>query len=44
MEEMVYDQGRKIYTYEKDVKGGQIYNFYLIVDGQIFIDPNQKKT
>ena len=44
MEEMVYDQTRKVYVYEKDVKGGQIYNFYLLIEGKVVIDPNQKKT
>jgi hypothetical protein len=40
MEEMVYDQTRKVYIYEKDVKGGQIYNFYLLIEGKVVIDPN----
>ena len=44
MDEMVFDPTKKVYTYEKDVKGGQIYNFYLIIEGKVFVDPNQKKT
>ena len=30
--------------YQTMVQGGQIYNFYLIVDGEIKIDPNQKNN
>ena len=30
--------------YEKMVKGGQIYNFYLFVDGQIRVDESQLVT
>ena len=45
LEEMVLDPtNSKRYTYETLVKGGQIYNFYLFIDGQMVIDPNQKKT
>ena len=32
------------FTYSKMVAGGQIYNFYLFVDGKMTIDDNQKKS
>ena len=36
--------GKLKYTYSRQVKGGQIYNFYLIVNGVMTVDPNQKMT
>ena len=36
------DEGK--FTYQRSVSGGQIYNFYLCVDGEIKIDESQKKT
>lgn len=32
------------FEYEKWVKGGQIYNYYLFIDGQMVVDQTQKKT
>jgi hypothetical protein len=32
------------FTYQKMVKGGQIYNFYLFIDGVMTTDPSVKKT
>ena len=37
-EEMTRAENGKEYTYEKMVKGGQIYNFYLFVDGEMKVD------
>ena len=36
--------GDGTFEYEKWVKGGQIYNYYLFVDGQMVVDQTQKKT
>jgi len=37
------DDGKK-FNYQKMVKGGQIYNYYLFVDGLMTVDPSMKKT
>lgn len=38
------NQGKLKFTYSKWVKGGQIYNFHLLVDGERTVDEDQKKT
>lgn len=36
--------GKIKFTYTKQVNGGQIYNYYLIINGVMTVDENQKKT
>ena len=42
LEEMTRTENQ--YSFEKMVKGGQIYNFYLFVDGEMKVDQLSKKT
>ena len=51
LEQMAVDAGGTIagsgkvkYTYSRSVKGGQIYNFYLIVNGVMMVDETQKTS
>ena len=44
-EPMINDpNNKKRYTYTKEVDGGQIYNYYLYIDGEKVIDQNQNKN
>ena len=42
--QMNVENDGQTFTYTKMVPGGQIYNFYLFVDGQMTIDDSQKKS